>query len=154
MKKRSPLKSCIVALAIILALPGIVFAFIGGVWCFNVHNFVQSAEHTEGTVIELAENNGSFSPVVEYADSQGQQHQYRSTARSNPPAYSVGDKVEILYERGRPDSANINHWVYLYLFPFIFFAIAAVDFMAVLGLSILAMLVSRWSGNRKNGTEQ
>jgi hypothetical protein len=142
-----------------IALPGIVLAIVGGVWWFNVHRFVQSAERAEGTVIELVESSGNkggriYSPVVEYTDSLGQQHKYRSNTSSNPSPYSVGDKVPILYDRDRPDSANIDHWLYLYLFPLVCFGFAAADILFVMFLFVIAMLISRWSENRKNNAAQ
>ena len=159
MKNRSPLQSCIVILAMMIALPGIIFAIVGGVWWFNVHNFVQSAERTEGTVVELVEKSGDrggllYSPVIEYTDQQGQQHKYRSNASSNPSPYSVGDKVPILYDRERPDSANIDHWLYLYLFPWVCLGIAAADLLFVMLLFVIVWLIFGGTKNRENSAAQ
>ena len=159
MKNKSPLRSCIVILAIILALPGIVFAIVGGVWWFNVHRFVQSAEHAEGTVIELVESSGNqggrtFSPVVEYTDHQGKQHKYRSNVNSNPSPYSVGDKVSILYDRDHPSSATIDHWLYLYLFPLVFGIIAAADLLFVMFLFVIVWVFFGGAKNRENRAVQ
>ena len=159
MKNRSPFKNCIVILAIMLALPGMVLAIVGGVWWFNVYRFVQSAEHAEGTVIELVESSGNkggriYSPVVEYTDSLGQQHKYRSNTSSNPSPYSVGDKVPILYDRDRPDSANIDHWLYLYLFPLVCFGCAAADILFVMFLFVIVWLVFGRTKNQTNNAAQ
>jgi len=115
-------KGCGVMIGIAFALLGIVLLACGLVWWQHVGRFVQSSEHTEGTVIEIVEKRDrdggiKFSPIVEFTDHQGQQRKYYSTTGSNPSPYSVGDKVEILYDRDRPDSAGINSWFDLYFGP-------------------------------------
>jgi hypothetical protein len=128
-----------------LALLGIVLTSIGIVWWKNVRHFVQSAEHAEGTVIELIESRGgkggyTYSPVVEFADRFGQRHEHRSSMGSNPPRFSVGDKVQIVYDQNDLDSAKINHWLHLYFAPFLvlFFA---VDFII---MAVILFIVARF----------
>jgi len=158
MENKSPLRivaGCITLLGIIIILPGIVLAVVGGVWWYNVSHFVQTAEHTEGTIIELVlrQNTQSggdmYSPVVEFTDHLGQRHEYRSNASSNPSWYSVGDKVQMLYERDRPNSASINHWFYLYFGPFMCLMFAAIDVIIAIVLLVVALFVFRYSKSRK-----
>ena len=152
-------QSCAVVLAIMLALKGIAFAVGGGVWWQSVHSFVQSAEHTEGTVIEIVKSRNKdgdymFSPVVEYSDHQGQRHEYHSTTKTKPSFYSVGDKVQMLYDRERPDSANIDHWLSLYLGPLVLGFIAAVDFFIMAAFFIAVLLFFRSPKDPENNTEE
>jgi hypothetical protein len=115
-----------------LILLGIRFALVGIMQWQNVRHFVQTAEQAEGTVIELVERRRSkgitYSPVVEFTDHFGQRHEHRSSTGSNPPSHSVGDKVQILYDRNDCGSTKINHWTHLYLntvFSF-FFAVNSI----------------------------
>ena len=154
MKNKSSLKGCIELVCVLLLVPGILLAIAGIGWWKYTGRWATRAAQAEGTVTELVENNGLFSPVIEYTDHLERQHQYRSTTSTNPPAYSVGDKVEILYERSHPDTAAINHWLHLYLFPLIFGILAVVDFVVVAGLYILGMLVAKLFGNRESNVVQ
>lgn len=146
-------KRTVVIAGIGLALLGIVLGVIGALLWLNVRNFVQTAEHAEGTVIELVENRGkegnrTYRPLVEFTDHQGQRREFLSSSGSNPPRYSVGDKMPILYDRDRPNSASINHWLDLYLFPFVLGIVAAVNLI----MSIVFFLLG--SKKRKDGEEE
>ena len=106
-----------------LAPLGIVLAGVGIMRWQNIRYFVQTAEHAEGTVIELIKgdrtrNGTTYRPVVEFIDSLGQRHEHQSSVGSNPSLYSVGDKVQILYNQNDIDSVKINHWHNLYFFRF------------------------------------
>ena len=122
------------------ALLGIILTPIGIMWWQNVRHFVQTAEKTEGTVIELVQRGKNYSPVVEYTDRFGQRQELRSSIGTNPPRYSVGDKVQILYDQNDPDSAKINHWLPLYFFPFLIFFFAF-DFLS---MAVVLFVVARF----------
>ena len=123
-------KRTILLVAAGLALLGIVLGTIGGLWLFNVYSFVQTAERTEGTVVAIGENRNAKGdrvkyPVIEFTDQQGQQREFKARSGSDSSGYSVGNKVQILYDRDRPDSASLDSWVSLYLGPLVFIALAA-----------------------------
>jgi len=137
-------KGCAVMIGIAFALLGIVLLAGGLAWWLHVSRFVQSAEHTEGTVIEIVEKRDreggiTFSPVVEFTDHQGQQRKYYSNTSSNPSSYSVGDKVEILYDRDRPDSAGINSWFDLYIGTLVLVVLGGGFFFVGTAVSIVMM---------------
>ena len=124
------------------ALLGIVLTPIGIMWWQNVRHFVQTAEKTEGTVIELVESRGSkgtrfYSPVVEYTDRFGQRQELRSSMGTSPPRFSVGDKVQILYDQNDPDSAKINHWLHLYIFPLLCLFMAFNGIVMAIGMFVV-----------------
>ena len=112
------------------ALLGIVLTLIGIMWWQNIRHFVQTVEKTEGTVIELVQHLGKHSPIVEYTDRFGQRQELRSSMGTNLSLFSVGDKVQILYDQNDSDSAKINHWLTLYFFPFLIFFFAF-DFLSM-----------------------
>ena len=144
-------------IVIMFALAGMVLLGAGVMWWQNTRNFVQSAEHADGTVIEIVrsrdrDGNTMFSPVVEFTDHQGQRREYHSNTKSNPSFYSVGDKVQILYDRDRPDSAGINHWLDLYLGPLVLIVIGAGFLFVVTVLSVVFLLFFRSPKNPTNDT--
>jgi len=101
----------------VFVLLGIISGIVGFMWWQNVRHFVQTAEQAEGTVIELVESRSSdgstYSPVIEFADRFGQRQEYQTCVGTNPPRYSVGDKVQIVYDQRRcgnilPKNCNLN----------------------------------------------
>ena len=135
------------------ALLGIVLGTIGGLLGYNTHKFVQNAERTEGTVVAIGERRNSEGdrvkyPVIEFTDQQGGQHEFKASSGSSSSGYSVGNKVQILYDRERPDSASLDNWLDLYFGPLVLVILAAGSlFFAV------AFLSSR-SKNREDGTAE
>jgi len=112
-------------------------------WWQRVRGFVQTVEKVEGTVIELVQMSGdTYAPVVEFTDHFGQRREHRAKTGTSVQRASVGDKVEILYERNDPDSTKINHWFDLYFGPGIclFIGIDFVIFAKVLLVVVLFFL--------------
>lgn len=75
---------------------------------------------TEGIVVGLDEsdNEGStvYSPIVEY-EVNGRRYTIDGGIASSPPAYDVGERVEVLYDKADPSTAQINKWSERWLFP-------------------------------------
>jgi hypothetical protein len=81
-------------------------------------------ETTTGTVVRLEESDSSdggccvYSPVIEF-DVNGQTYSFESDNASDPPAYEVGEEVNVIYHPSDPDTAQINKWTERWLFPII-----------------------------------
>lgn len=81
-------------------------------------------EMTTGIVVKLEESNDSeggccvYSPVVEF-DANGQTYSFEGDNASDPPAYKVGEEVNVIYDPADPDTAQINKWSERWLFPII-----------------------------------
>jgi hypothetical protein len=81
-------------------------------------------EKTTGKVIRLEESNDSesgccvYSPVIEF-EANGQTFTFEGDNASDPPAYKVGEQVEVIYDPANPDTAQINKWTERWLFPII-----------------------------------
>jgi hypothetical protein len=127
--------------AAVVFLLGLVAAVVAFLWWQRVRGFVQTAEKVEGTIIELAQISGTtYAPVVEFTDHFGQRREHRAKTGTSVQRGSVGDKVQILYERNDPDSTKINHWVDLYLWPGIIFIQAVGFFFMAVVLFVVAMV--------------
>lgn len=78
----------------------------------NTTSFLEQAVTAEGTVVELVRSRSSDSvsyyPVVVFEDASGRHVEFQSNTGSNPPSYSRGETVTVLYERANPESARIN----------------------------------------------
>jgi hypothetical protein len=93
-------------------------------WAVSTRSFVARAEVAKGTVVALAPSRGSkgsrvYHPVVDYVLPGGQMIEIRSSSGSSPPAYSVGEKVEVLYLPDRPREGRIRGVFSLWGGPFI-----------------------------------
>ena len=106
-------------------------------WVQHVRTFVAEASLAEGTVVELVASRSSDSgttwrPVVRFVAADGKAVQFTSSTSTNPPSYSRGEKVDVLYSASRPHDAAIKGFLSLWLGPIIVGGIGAV-FLAVGG---------------------
>jgi hypothetical protein len=96
-----------------------VFSFIGllmlcGAFFVysNTQNFLESAVETKGRVVELLRSRSSdstvYRPVVEFKTATGQRVEFSSSTGSNPPSYSIGETVIVLYQESSPTEAKIK----------------------------------------------
>lgn len=86
--------------------------------------FVNHSQKTTGTVIGNAvsysnDSNGNSSryyhAVVVFADQSGQAIKFQSTLGSGSPSYQVGETVEVLYDPDKPNDAEINSFISIWL---------------------------------------
>lgn len=78
--------------------------------------FARIAISTMGTVIEMQERSSrsssgsrstSYAPVIQFVTTREDVYTFTSAMSSNPPAYSVRDQVEVLYNPENPVEAVI-----------------------------------------------
>lgn len=86
----------------------------------NTSSFIKAASRTEGTVVDLVAidmgvNNSSrsrstiaYRPTIHFINHKGEKVEFTSSVGTNPPSYSKGQKVEILYRPDEPQNAQIN----------------------------------------------
>jgi hypothetical protein len=100
---------------------GLFFFLIGGaltVWGILNYNSrlaeLETFEKTTGTVVRMREvpptdNSGvTYAPVINFTDANGKKYEYESKNSSDPPAYTVGEKVQMRYDKKDPDDAFID----------------------------------------------
>ena len=84
----------------------------------NTASFIASAAKTEGTVVDLqlsrSSDSTTYRPVVRFATARGQTIEFVSSTGSNPPSYTRGERVEVLYHPDNPHHARINGWFSLW----------------------------------------
>lgn len=103
-------------------------------------SFLTDAKRVRGTVVALdwredhdggsrkarADDSPAAYPVVEFTPVDGTPRKFRDSAGSNPPAYEVGEQVEVLYRPDSPEDARIKGFLSLWLLPLIFGGIGLV----------------------------
>ncbi|MBC8024847.1 MAG: DUF3592 domain-containing protein [Steroidobacteraceae bacterium] len=87
----------------------------------NTRSFIATAKHAPGIVTELIEkrdtDDGSitYKPVVAFTADSGASVTFASSFSSNPPAYDVGETVDVLYAPDNPNEARIRGFGSLWL---------------------------------------
>src|SRR5687768_6517911 len=97
----------------ILALIGLILLTVCGFIYYNEQQFLNKAISAPGIVTQMGESRSSkgsptYYPIVEFTDQAGQKTIFSSSYSSSPPAYEVGETVEVLYEPGKPSQAEIK----------------------------------------------
>lgn len=125
------------------ALIGAIMLLVGLGSCTHARSFVRRAAHTEGTVIRLepvyssSTDNGShmpnYRPIVRF-EYQGRSIVFASQTASNPPSYSEGQTVPVLFLEYDPSTAKIDSFFSLYGFAAIALGMGTIFFGIGAGL--------------------
>lgn len=84
--------------------------------------FLRGCVAAEGTVLGLesmrtSHGNHGYSPIFRFTADDGQIHIVVSKVATNPPTFKRGDQVKVMYPPGRPESARIDSYSQLWMFP-------------------------------------
>jgi uncharacterized membrane protein len=121
---------------------GLVFLLIALSSAVHRAEFIHTAQRAEGTVIEMRPANGTRTragacvPVFRFMADDGQTYMVVSDVTVRRTAFSLGERVTVLYPEGHPENARINSFTPLWLFSMIF-GIVGVVFLCVPGLLLL-----------------
>lgn len=126
-----------------------IFVIVGFgmlIGCFftykKTNEFLKTSIEANGTVVELletkSENSSSitYKPEVQFKDKCGNLIQFVSSTSSNPPSYSIGEKVEVLYNPESSNDAKIKSFFSLWGGTIILGILGAV-FLIVVGIIVL-----------------
>ncbi|HZT60672.1 MAG TPA: DUF3592 domain-containing protein [Pyrinomonadaceae bacterium] len=73
---------------------------------FNEYWFISHGTITDGTVVENVRQGRGYAPRIGFRTSEGKEGFLTPSYSSNPPFYSPGDKVTVVY-RGQGEGARI-----------------------------------------------
>ncbi len=111
MKKTKKDKSGLVAILIgLLSIAMLVGTFY---IAKDSYSYLKTAIEVKGTVVELVRSESSsdssytYAPVVAFRAGE-QEIKFQSNASSNPPSYSVGEEITVLYKPSNPNKAKIK----------------------------------------------
>lgn len=113
--------------------------------------FLEKADRVQGTVVELiakrSDKSTTYAPVVVFKTKKGQEIKYFSSVSSNPPSYSEGENVEMLYDPQNPHDASINGFFSLWLGPLILSILGAIFFIIGSVIIVIAWLQDKKTEN-------
>ncbi len=82
----------------------------------NTSSFVNEASRAEGTVVDIVlvdmvntrRTSIVYKPTINFINQKGEKVEFTSSVGTNPPSYSKGQKVEVLYRPTELQNAQIN----------------------------------------------
>jgi Protein of unknown function (DUF3592) len=136
---------------------GILLLLVAMYLVQQTRTFYREASKAQGTVIDLVRGRSSssrtYAPVVRFVTEAGESIEFTSDTGSNPPSYSEGEIVEVLYRPETPHAARINGFFALWLGPLVSSGLGTV-FTLIGGAMLSApMLAARKQAHlRQSGT--
>ena len=128
----------------IFAIVGALFIFGSIYSAFSTYKFLNSADIGFGEVIDLVESRSddstTYAPVVSFQTYNGHVYQFQSRVSSNPPAYSIGERVDVLYLESDPQDARINSFSSLWAVSLIFGVLGFIFFSVGTGILFFGLL--------------
>jgi len=112
---------------------------VGSFFLFqNTVSFLDNAVKAQGVVIDLVRSRSSdsttYAPTVRFTTAQGVMIEFTSGTSSNPPSYSRGEQVNVLYLESDPDDAKIDSFFSVWGAAVIVGVIGLVFFLVGLGI--------------------
>ena len=127
-------------------LLGITFFVLGPcslvgalVSAWRTHAFLARSVAVQGTVVQfklvrgLHHANDGFAPIFTFA-ADGRSYTLVSDYATAPPAFKVGERVTVHYEKGHPEEARLESFSQLWLFDLIAGSLGALFTLAFLGV--------------------
>ena len=107
------------------------------VWFYtSTSAFIRNATSAPGVVTEMRPSSSSdgttYHAVFEFSDTGGSKHQSMTSWSSNPPAYAVGENVEVLYSPGNPGDVRLRSFMGLWFGAVVCAALATVQLIVAL----------------------
>ena len=99
---------------IAFSLPiGLIFTVIAIFLMVRDRSFAETAIPANAEVVGFHESRSSdggltYYPILDFVTADGQSWQVRASVGAVPPAYKVGEHVEILYDPAKPETVVIN----------------------------------------------
>ena len=139
---------------------GIALLAGGAVYVFVILSFTDRAVHAEGQVVKMdtvrnaapfmdqVEGSGViYYPVVRFKTQDGKAVDFRAASGSQHPAYSIGDRVPVMYDPSNPKDSRIDTVWGVWGAPLILLGIGAVflmlGFLAPFGFGNMPRRLSR-----------
>ncbi len=126
-------------------LIGIVVLISGIVQVFKVRRQIAGSVKAPGKVFGMGRINGQrgylYCPQVEFRASNAQTYKFQSEVGSQPPAYKIGQSVQVVYEPADPNQAEIDSFMAMWFMPGCMVLFALVFSMLGLALFGIGVLV-------------
>ncbi|MFY9853854.1 MAG: DUF3592 domain-containing protein [Terracidiphilus sp.] len=102
---------------------GIACLLLAPVFGIYTVTFIHRAATASGSIVRLIEATGennetlNYAPVFAFTASNGYNYTVTSSTASNPPEFTVGQVVQVLYEKSNPSHARLASFWQLWFLP-------------------------------------
>lgn len=100
---------------------------------------------TELEKVESSANGGETWRPIFSLRAEGKEYNIRSSSSSNPPAYRIGEQVEMLYPAENPAAAVTNTFAGLYVLPCVVLGMAGMESVLALAFFLTSLYLRRRS---------
>jgi len=128
---------------IILALIGAGMLFGSVYFSIKTYDFLENSILVNGKVIDMVKSKSSFAPVFSFKTLKNNLYELKSRTYSDPPAYYIGENVEVLYLSSDPHTAKINGLFSLWGVEIILGIIGAVFVLIPTGMILFEIFQDR-----------
>lgn len=111
-----------------LLVPGLCFLLLGLGLAADSWAFLGRAVETEAVVARLVESRGDgplYAPVFAFKTAEGRLVEVTHDTATNPPAWTVGERLVLVYDPAAPGKAAPRTWLGLWLFATVFAGLGA-----------------------------
>lgn len=118
---------------------GLAFIILACFFYNKTNTFLKTATTANGVVKELIQVRNSsnksltYKPLILFTDKNNKNIEFSSSSSSNPPSYSEGEKVQVLYNPAQSSDAKINTFLSIWGFSVILGSMGFIFF--IVGLS-------------------
>lgn len=134
--------------AVVFTSIGLVIGSAAGITAaVKAHSF-SGNHYADGTVVGFDDSGKGHAPIVEFVPTDGAPTRFTG-ALSGPPAFDVGDRVQVRYDPDDPKNAAINRFWYMWFGP-VFLGVFALPFVVcgiVFGFLAIAARKRRTAGS-------
>ena len=105
---------------------------IGAGWAIYVEIFLHRSVAADGSVVGLVpvqnQDDGqmNYAPTFTFTAADGKLYTLTSGTASNPPGFTVGQPVKVLYIKGDPSGAKLDTFWQLWFIPVVFESLGVV----------------------------
>jgi hypothetical protein len=146
-------KTPVLFIASLFAVIGTILLIVAIGALITTRSFMKTAIQAEGSVVALSDRSSSgklggvYYPVFTFKDKYEHEFTIISSSGSNPAAFSVGEKVTVLYDPLIPVRARIKSFGQSWLFPTVFGGIGLL--FAGMGYSLLSRCAAKAIGRKR-----
>lgn len=131
------------ALAVVFISIGLVVGSIAGVDAAVKAQSFSGNHYAEGAVVDFDDSGKGYAPIVEFVPPDGVPIRFTGSLSSDPPAFHVGERVEVRYDPAAPKIAAINKFWHMWFTPVLVGALALPFALSGVVLGALAVVDRR-----------
>jgi hypothetical protein len=114
---------------------GAILLAIDAFWIVTEQNFLHRAATVTGTVVDMDMSDSSYCPKIDFTAPDGTKVLFFGNMCSSPPAYNIGDHVQLLMGPKNPKNVQMKNFWGEYTGPLILMAVGLPFLLAAVWIS-------------------